>query len=121
MREPDVVLPVQFHDIWSATPHRSAEFTLAVAVLERTIDDMERYRGASAATPRLLYREARRWVASTDRRWPYSFVNVCGMLNLSCSRLRARLLADGPAICFDTRAADGGDTVAAVRRESARR
>jgi len=94
---PDTVSPAQFHEMWAGTPDRSAEFKLALAVLEQAIEDLRRHRGASAPEPQRLYVQARRWVASNDRRWPYSFLNVCDMLNLSCGRMRTRLLAETAA------------------------
>ena len=31
------------------------------------------------------------WFASTDRRWPYSFENICGALGLDAGGIRRRL------------------------------
>ena len=36
--------------------------------------------------------EAYKWVASGDRSWPYSFVNLCEALKLSPEYLRAGML-----------------------------
>lgn len=92
LRAPDVLSPAQFHEMWSGTPDRAAEFKLALAVLEQAIEDLERYHGTDAPERQRLYSQARRWVSSNDRRWPYSFVNVCDMLNLSWGRIRTKLL-----------------------------
>ena len=73
---PDTVSPAQFHELWCGTQERSAEFKLALAVLEQAVEDLQRHRGAIAPEPQRLYVQARRWVASNDRRWPYSFANV---------------------------------------------
>lgn len=89
---PDVVSPAQFHEMWSGTPDRAAEFKLALAVLGQAIEDLERHHGADAPEHQRLYSLARRWVSSNDRHWPYSFVNVCDILNLSCGRIRTKLL-----------------------------
>jgi len=93
---PDTISPAQFQEMWCGTPERSAEFKLALAVLEQAVEDLQRHRGNSTPEPQRLYVQARRWVASNDRRWPYSFANVCDMLNLSCGRMRTRLLAEHP-------------------------
>jgi len=98
---PDTVSPAQFHDMGGGTPERSAEFKLALAVLEQAVEDLQRHRGTSAPEPQRLYVQARRWVASNDRRWPYSFANVCDMLNLSCGRMRTKLLAEHPTATLD--------------------
>src|ERR671927_448719 len=76
---PDAVSPAQFHEMWSGTPERSAEFKLALAVLEQALEDLDKHRDALGNERRRLYRQAQSWVRSNDRRWPYSFVNVCDM------------------------------------------
>jgi len=44
-----------------------------------------------------LRSQARRWIASRDERWPFSFENVCAALDLQTARLRT-LLLDSPAV-----------------------
>jgi hypothetical protein len=94
---PDVVSPGQFQEMWNGIPERSAEFKLAVAVLEQTVEDLQKYRSARSAEPQRLYMHAHRWVSSNDRRWPYSFLNVCDMLNVSHEPMRTKLLEFGLA------------------------
>jgi hypothetical protein len=86
------VSPVQFHEMWSATNERSAEFKLALAVLEQALEDIERYQSASDGPCRRLYRNARGWLLSGDRKWAYSFANVCELLDVPAQRIRARVL-----------------------------
>jgi hypothetical protein len=86
------VSPVQFHELWGATNERSAEFKLALAVLEQALEDMERYQSASDGHCRRLYRNARGWLLSGDRHWPYSFANVCELLDVPAQRIRAYVL-----------------------------
>jgi hypothetical protein len=65
-----------------------------MAVLVRAIEDLCKFRGGiEGSEARQFYRQARRWIASDDRRWPYSFVNVSETLNIPFVRTRARLLA----------------------------
>ena len=40
-----------------------------------------------------LAREARRWIQSPDRQWPFSFENVCAALGIESTWFRRRLLA----------------------------
>jgi hypothetical protein len=40
--------------------------------------------------------QAFEWVASHDHTWPYSFVNLCDLLNLNPESLRKELLTSGP-------------------------
>jgi hypothetical protein len=43
------------------------------------------------------FREAYDWIASDDRDWPYSFANLCDLLQISAVALRGRVLAAGAA------------------------
>jgi hypothetical protein len=70
----------------------SAEEELAAAVLKLAFDDLQRHRGATDIRRRRAFREAYSWVSSDERRWPFSFLNVCDMLDLSPKSLRAKLL-----------------------------
>lgn len=87
-------------DVWGeeapATEPRghegSAEEELAAAVLQLAFDDLERHRGATEVRRRRAFREAYTWVASDERRWPFSFLNVCDLLDLSPRAVRAKLL-----------------------------
>jgi hypothetical protein len=91
----DAVSPGQFHEMWNVTPGRSAEFMLALAVLEQAIEDLHRYRDGTGRRQR-LYRQAWLWITSNDRCWPFSFVNVCEMLDLPCGPMRLELLTERP-------------------------
>lgn len=42
--------------------------------------------------------EARRWIESTDRDWPFSFENLCESLGLCVNRLRGCLLHGVPSL-----------------------
>lgn len=70
------------------------EETLAVGVLRQAVDDLRRFQNASGALERELYRDAYRWITNSDFSWPYSFVNICKLLDVPPETLRAELLAD---------------------------
>ncbi len=89
---PDQVLPVQFHEVWQHGRSQSPERELAVSVLAQAALDIEKCRDTQHGRKRRIYREAYNWVASDDRSWPYSFLNLCDTLSLSPAFLRARLL-----------------------------
>ena len=72
----------------------SGEEVLAAAVLKLAFEDLQKYRGASDMRRRRAFREAYVWVKSNERRWPFSFLNVCEMLDLSPGSLRSKLLTD---------------------------
>ena len=67
---------------------------LAVGVLKQAAYDLRRYRTATKAADRELYLDAHSWVTAYDSSWPYSFMNVCKLLELSPEMVRADLLAD---------------------------
>src|SRR5260370_24876463 len=67
---------------------------LAVGVLKQAAYDLRRYRTATKAAHRELYLDAHSWVAAYDSSWPYSFMNVCKLLDLCPEVVRAELLAD---------------------------
>ena len=67
---------------------------LAIGVLKQAAYDLRRYRTATKATDRELYLDAHSWVTAYDSSWPYSFMNVCKLLDLCPEMVRADLLAD---------------------------
>ena len=67
---------------------------LAVGVLKQAAYDLRRYRTATKAVDRELYVDAHSWVTAYDSSWPYSFMNVCKLLDLCPEMVRADLLAD---------------------------
>ena len=67
---------------------------LADGVLKQAARDLRRFHGAVSAIERELYLDAYRWVMSDDFTWPFSFLNVCGLLNLSPEDVRQELVSD---------------------------
>jgi hypothetical protein len=69
------------------------ERRLLLGILVDAIVQLDRLAAAPPGRYRQQYREAERWVRSNDRRWPFSFVNVCDALELAYEPLRRALLA----------------------------
>jgi hypothetical protein len=67
---------------------------LAVGVLKQAAYDLRRYRTATKAADREVYLDAHSWITAYDSSWPYSFMNVCKLLNLCPEVVRAELMAD---------------------------
>src|SRR5260370_3896820 len=65
---------------------------LAAGVLKQAAQDLRRFHGATSAIERELYLDAYSWVISDDCSWPFSFLNVCQLLNLAPQSLRQELL-----------------------------
>ena len=91
---PEHVLPIQFNDVLRRKRAVSPEVGLVISVLERAILDLREYRYARRRREQRLYMNAYAWVASEDRRWPYSFCNLCDALNLNPLAVRTRLLGE---------------------------
>jgi hypothetical protein len=71
-----------------------AERKLAVAVFCQAADDLQKFRYERHETEHAIYADARNWLASNDRSWPYSFLNICDALQLTPGLVRAKLLAN---------------------------
>jgi hypothetical protein len=67
---------------------------LAVGVLKQAAYDLRRYRMATKAADQEVYLDAHSWITAYDSSWPYSFMNVCKLLDLCPEVVRAELLAD---------------------------
>jgi hypothetical protein len=67
---------------------------LAAGVLKQAKQDLRRFHGATSAVERELYLDAYSWLTSDDSSWPFSFLNVCRLLNLSPEAVREELLGD---------------------------
>jgi hypothetical protein len=73
---------------------------LAAGVLKQAARDLRRFNGATTRIERELYLDAYRWVTSDDCAWPFSFLNVCQLLNLAPDVVRLELLGDASAGFF---------------------
>jgi hypothetical protein len=67
---------------------------LASGVLKQAAQDLRRFHGATSAIEHELYLDAYSWVKSDDCSWPFSFLNVCQLLNLAPEILRENLIGD---------------------------
>src|SRR5450432_764865 len=54
---------------------------LAIGVLGQAAHDLRRFHTAINGMERELYLDAYSWILATDFSWPYSFVNVCKLLD----------------------------------------
>jgi hypothetical protein len=67
---------------------------LAAGILEQATLDLRRFHGATNGLEREFYLDAYRWVMSDDCSWPFSFLNVCHVLNLAPEAVRGDVLGD---------------------------
>jgi hypothetical protein len=75
-------------------PPPTPEKGLAIGVLKQAAYDLRRFRAATKAADREVYLDAHSWVTAYDSSWPYSFMNVCKLLDLCPEVVRAELMAD---------------------------
>jgi hypothetical protein len=73
---------------------QSAQDELAAGVLKQAAQDLRRFHNATSRIERELYFDAHRWVMSDDYSWPFSFPNVCQILNREPEELRQELVGD---------------------------
>jgi hypothetical protein len=67
---------------------------LAAGILKQAALDLRRFHGGTSAVEREFYLDAYRWVISDDCSWPFSFLNVCQLLNLAPEMIREEMLGD---------------------------
>lgn len=67
---------------------------LAVGVLKQAAYDLRRFRTATKGADREVYLDAHSWITAHDFSWPYSFMNVCKLLDLCPEVVRTEFLAD---------------------------
>ena len=82
-------------------PAAAPEKGLAAGVLKQTARDLRRFRAATKGVKRELYLDAYSWITANDFSWPYSFVNVCKLLDVCPEVIRTELLADASLSWFD--------------------
>ena len=70
------------------------EESLAIGVLSQAAHDLRKFHDATKGLPRELYLDAYRWITDDDFTWPYSFLNICKLLDVPPETLREELLAD---------------------------
>ena len=84
------------------TPESQRE--LAAGVLKQAAQDLRRFHGAMSKIERELYLDAYRWLTVDECSWPFSFQNVCQLLNLSPEKVRQELIGDVSLGAFTYRA-----------------
>ena len=76
------------------SPATAPEKDLALGVLKQAARDLRRFHSATNGVKQELYLDAYSWVTANDFSWPYSFVNVCKLLNVCPEVVRAEIFAD---------------------------
>jgi hypothetical protein len=80
---------------------QAAHRELATGVLKQAAQDLRRFRGAKSKIERELYFDAYRWLTVDECSSPFSFLNVCQLLNLAPDDVRQELIGDLSAGAFN--------------------
>ncbi len=91
--QPDTLLPSQYFSALRRKGAHEPERRLVVAVLQDAVDCFQKHLAARDRRARQLYLDAEEWIGSDDRSWPFSFENVCDLLQINAEYLRRGLLA----------------------------
>jgi hypothetical protein len=78
--------------------YNQGEQRLMLAVLLDAINSIERYGMGQGANNWGDCQAAVRWVTAHEQKWPFSFENICMVLDLDSAKLRATLRAEFPAL-----------------------
>jgi hypothetical protein len=102
-------------------PHGpTPEKDLALGVLKQAARDLRRFHSATKGVKQELYLDAYSWVTANDFLWPYSFVNVCKLLNVCPEVVRAEIFADASLNWLDYWTKRAGNVSRRVRASFAR-
>jgi hypothetical protein len=85
--EPDVVLPEQFQHRSVLTPEQRLMF----AVLDDAVACFRKCAFVPHRRARRLFAEVHEWIYSGDGDWPFSFENICAVLEIDSEYLRSGL------------------------------
>ena len=91
--QPDTVLPSQYYAALRRRSAQEPERRLVIALLQDAVDCFQKHLWARDRKARQLYLDAEAWICSGDRSWPFSFDNVCDLLQIDPEYLRRGLLA----------------------------
>jgi hypothetical protein len=80
---------------------QAAHRELATGVLKQAAQDFRRFHGAKSKIERELYFDAYRWLTIDECSSPFSFLNVCQLLNLAPDDVRQELIGDLSAGAFN--------------------
>ena len=73
---------------------------LFTSAFYQAAQDLRRFRGATNKNERELYLDAYRWLTVDERFWPFSFLNVCQLLNLAQDNVHQELIGDVSVSAF---------------------
>jgi hypothetical protein len=88
---PDTLLPVQYFEAMRRKHLLPGEKRLVLSVLEDAVECFMKYIGSSTKKGQRLFRDAEEWITLEDKKWVFSFDNVCEALDIDPNYLRRGL------------------------------
>ncbi len=89
--EPDTLLPIQYFEAMRRKHLLEGEKRLILSVLEDAVECFMKCIDSSTNKGQRLFRDADEWISLEDKRWVFSFDNVCDMLDINAEYMRAGL------------------------------
>ena len=89
--EPHTILPVQFFTRLQRSAAWTGEERLMAAILEDAVAICCKPNPPTTSKGRTVLRESLRWVRSNDRRWIFSFLRICEMLDMDPGAIRRNI------------------------------
>src|SRR5262252_8136009 len=89
--EPDTLLPIQYFEAMRRKHLLEGEKRLVLSVLEDAVDCFMKYIDSSTKKGQRLFSDAEVWITLEDKKWAFSFDNVCETLNIDPDYLRRGL------------------------------
>ncbi len=86
--EPDTLLPIQYFEAMRRKHLLEGEKRLILSVLEDAVECFMKCIDSSTNKGQRLFRDADEWIALEDKRWVFSFDNVCDMLDINAEYMR---------------------------------
>jgi len=91
--QPDTLLPSQYYAALKRKGAHEPERRLAIAVLQDAVDCFQKHLRARDRKAQQLFADVQEWICSEDRSWPFSFENICDLLQINAEYLRHGLLS----------------------------
>jgi hypothetical protein len=89
--EPDTLLPIQYFEAMRRKHLLEGEKRLVLSVLEDAVECYMKCLTSTTSKGQKLFRDAEEWINLEDKRWVFSFDNVCEMLDINPEYLRRGL------------------------------
>lgn len=91
--EPDTLLPIQYFEAMRRKHLLEGEKRLILSVLEDGIECFMKYIDSPTNKGQKLFHDAEEWINLYDKKWVFSFDNVCEMLDIDANYMRNGLQA----------------------------